>query len=96
MDVVRVIVFGSAASGNVDCHSDLDLAIVVADPEDPAEFNRTERALEVRRRIRDINAELALDILVYSESEFERLSRIPSTVRNELIEGGETVYERAR
>ena len=96
MDVIRVIVFGSAATGHVRSDSDLDLAIIVADPENPLDFNRTETALEVRRRIRDINAQLALDILVYTESEFARLSEIPSTVRSELIEGGETVYERAR
>ena len=64
MDVVRVTVFGSAATGEVRDDSDLDLAIVVQDPEDPADFDRIETALEVHRRIRDINAELALDIIV--------------------------------
>ena len=95
MDVVRVIVFGSTASGELHTDSDLDLAIVVADPHNPEAFDRVQRALEIRRRIRDINREVALDIFVYSQSEFEELASAPSSVRAELVEAGETVYERA-
>lgn len=95
MNVVRVIVFGSTASGELHADSDLDLAIVVADPQNPEAFDRIERALEIRRRIRDINRQVALDIFVYTQSEFKELASIPSSLRAELVEAGETVYEKA-
>jgi predicted nucleotidyltransferase len=95
MTIDRIIVFGSAASGETDEDSDLDIAVVVPDPETPADFNRTEYALEVRRRLQDVNAHVALDILVYTVSEFEKLASQASSLRAEIVEGGETVYERA-
>lgn len=95
LDISRVVVFGSTVTGTVDEDSDLDLAVIVPDPEPGEEFNRVDRAIELRRHIRDINAEIAIDILVYTESEFSRLRNSPSFVRAEIAEAGETVYERA-
>lgn len=95
MTIDRIIVFGSAAGGETHKDSDLDIAVVVPDPETREDFNRTEFALEVRRRLRDVNAQVALDIVVYTVSEFEKLASQASSLRAEIIEGGETVYERA-
>lgn len=95
LDISRVVVFGSTVTGAFDKDSDLDLAVIVPDPEPGEKFNRVDRAIELRRHIRDINAEIAIDILVYTESEFSRLRNSPSFVRAEIAEAGETVYERA-
>lgn len=95
LPIVRVVVFGSTARGENDADSDLDLAIIVPDPADRARFDRVEAAVTVRRRILDINRQVAVDILVYTESEFQELSEQPSFVRGELVESGEIVYERA-
>ena len=95
LPITRVVVFGSTARGDGRTDSDLDLAIVVADPVHGEGFDRIETALSVRRRIRDINRQVAVDILVYTESEFRELSGQPSFVRGELVESGEVVYERA-
>jgi hypothetical protein len=51
--------------------------------------------VELRRQIRDINAQIAIDILVYTESEFSKLRNSPSFLRGEIAEAGATVYERA-
>ena len=95
LPIVRVVVFGSTARSENDADSDLDLAIIVPDPADGARFDRVEAAVTVRRRILDINRQVAVDILVYTESEFQELSQQPSFVRGELVESGEIVYERA-
>ena len=95
LPIVRVVVFGSTARGENDADSDLDLAIIVPDPTDGSRFDRVEAAVTVRRRILDINRQVAVDILVYTESEFQELSKQPSFVRGELVESGEVVYERA-
>jgi predicted nucleotidyltransferase len=89
------VVFGSTVTGTVDEESDLDLAVIVPDPEPGEKFNRVDRAVELRRQIRDINAQIAIDILVYTESEFSKLRNSPSFLRGEIAEAGATVYERA-
>jgi len=88
------VVFGSTAKGQAREDSDLDVALVVPDPDDPTEFDRTELALSIPRRLRYINAKVTLDILVYTGSEFEQLASQPTLPRSELIEGGETACER--
>ena len=95
LSISRVVVFGSTVTGTFDKDSDLDLAVIVPDPEPSEKFNRIDRAVELRRHIRDINAEIAIDMLVYTESEFSKLRNSPSFVRGEIAEAGETVYERA-
>ncbi len=95
LPISRIVLFGSVAAGNADADSDIDLAVVVPDPATGTDIDRVELAVAFRRLVRDINAEMALDILVYTEEEFKRLSHGPSFVKTELIERGETVYERA-
>ena len=95
MNLRKIVVFGSATGGKTYEDSDLDLALVVPDPENSQVFNRTEVALEARRRLRQVNAQVAMDILVYTASEFQKLASQPSSFRTEIIEGGRTVYERA-
>lgn len=93
--ISRVVVFGSAVTGTFEEDSDIDLAVIVPDPGPGEKFNRIDRAIEVRRELRDINAEIAIDILLYTESEFSKLRNSPSFVRGEIADAGETVYERA-
>jgi len=93
--ILRIVVFGSVASGRTNADSDLDIAVVVPEPAAGQSFSRVELAVAFRRLIRDINAEMAIDILVYTKDEFDQLSRVPSFVKTELLDGGQTVYERA-
>ena len=93
MNPRRVIVFGSGVKGSVGGDLDLDLAVVFDDVEDG--FDRLETTLSIRRRIRQINAEVAIDIVVYTESEYRRLATQRSFLRSEIIERGRIVYEEA-
>ena len=95
LPVSRVVVFGSTIDGSADAESDLDLAVVVPDPKRTEEFDRIALGVEIRRRIRDINRAVALDVLVYTESEFRNLASEPGFVKSEVLERGEVVYERA-
>lgn len=93
MALTRVIVFGSAVHGTVGDERDMDIAVVLDAQNDS--FDRLGTKLEIRRRIRPINAEIAIDLLVYTESEFQRLSRSASFLRREVLDRGRVVYERA-
>lgn len=72
MNPRRVIVFGSSVDGSVGGDRDLDIAIVFDDTEQ--RFDRLETKLAIRRRIRPINADVAIDLVVYTESEYQRLA----------------------
>jgi predicted nucleotidyltransferase len=82
----RVILFGSAASGEVSSTSDLDLLVIRRDHRRPAD-----RVDELYRRIRP---RVALDLLVYTPEELEEARRTSSFVRSALREGV-VLYDRS-
>lgn len=86
-DVIRAILFGSFGRGSIHSASDIDLILI---RDDPAPFlQRLERARH------ELNAPVALDLLVYTPAEFEELSRSSSFVRRATREG-RVVYEASR
>lgn len=93
MNPRRVIVFGSAVDGVVGGDRDLDIAVVFDDPEEG--FDRLKTKLAIRRRIRPINAEVAIDLVVYTESEYRRLAPARSFLHTEVLDRGTVVYEKA-
>lgn len=89
----RVIVFGSPARALggegervLSDLSDLDLVIV-------AETDRPfyERVKQLTRRVRP---RVGADVLVYTPSEWERMSSERPFVREEVLDGGRVAYER--
>lgn len=84
-DTERVILFGSAARGDVGSTSDLDLLVVRRDARRPAE-----RAADLYRRARPT---VAVDLLVYTPEELEAAREQSSFVRRMLREG-RVVHER--
>ena len=93
----RIVVFGSTARGERrDADSDIDLAVVVGSPR---EFRSYDERLEAKSRLRvallDINETVPIDILLYTEDEFERLLAEPGFVGSEVAGKGQTLYEKA-
>jgi len=82
----RVIVFGSYGRDNADEHSDLD--IMVVKPEVNEKGAEMARLHEV---VGDVGT--GVDVLVYSDDEFERRSRVPGTVLYWARREGRPVYE---
>jgi HEPN domain-containing protein/predicted nucleotidyltransferase len=86
----RIILFGSAARGDLHEHSDVDLLVVL--PEEP------ESVREVERRIDNAVAGIRMpkDILVVSEERLAELGDRPSLVYREALREGRVVYEAPR
>lgn len=85
LDIEKVILFGSLVSNNVSSTSDIDLVII----------QKTEkRFLE---RLEDIytviKPRVAVDILVYTPEEFEKLQEESSFIRR-ILKEGRVLYEK--
>lgn len=83
---VRIIVFGSLATGRVHEWSDLDLAMVAG-----TELPFLERGGKILEQFRP---RAGLDILVYTPAEWEDLLGKRAFIREEILEKGRVVYER--
>jgi predicted nucleotidyltransferase len=80
----KIILFGSLPSGNVGPASDIDL-IIIRDTQ--------ERFLDrIETVYREIEPNVAVDILVYTPQEIEEMSRWSSFIRRALKEG-RVLYE---
>jgi predicted nucleotidyltransferase len=77
----RVYLFGSRARGTADADSDYDLLAVVGDRR-PARDLR----LAVRRRLAESG--IAFDLAIQTRDEFERWSRLPSTLSGIVADSG--------
>lgn len=94
--VTRILLFGSQAFGESDNGGDVDLAIVVRDPNS---FNNYDERLEaksaIRARLRDINRRVPIDLVLYTEAEFRELKAEASFLATEIMAKGRVLYEEA-
>jgi len=84
---VKVILFGSYARGNPDASSDIDLLVVESEIANPAEeYIKLHRAASEKG--------IGLDLLLMTESEFEKKRDWWSTPVYTAIREGRVLYER--
>jgi len=81
-----IIVFGSIARGDFTEESDLDLLIVKNTKKSPIW-----RRVEVRRIL---STEIPLDVIVYTQNEFNKLKESGSDFIKEILSKGKIVYEK--
>jgi uncharacterized protein len=84
----RVILFGSYGRGDADTGSDLDIMVVK-----PKVDNRYEEMIHLHKAVGHIGS--GVDLLVYSEAEYRRRSRVPGTVLYWARKEGRALYEAA-
>jgi len=84
----RVIVFGSYGRGDADADSDLDLIVIK-----PRVDNLYEEMVRLREVVGSIG--IGVDLLVYSEREYQRRSQVPGTVLYWARKEGRPLYEAA-
>jgi len=84
-DPERVILFGSAARGDTDPYSDIDLIVIK---------NTTRRFLDRLERVYELlQGEFALDALVYTPGEFSALQARENPFIERILKEGVTIYE---
>ena len=83
---LRIILFGSTASGKEKKDSDLDLLIIKNTDLDPI------------RRVQELSSlidrDIPCDFLVYTPGELKQRSRLGDYLITEILQKGKTVYEK--
>jgi predicted nucleotidyltransferase len=82
----RVILFGSYGRGDADEGSDVDLMVIK-----PRVDNQGEELIRLYQIVGHIGA--GVDVLVYSDAEYERRSQVPGTVLYWARKEGRKLYE---
>jgi predicted nucleotidyltransferase len=84
----RIILFGSAATGQMTKDSDIDLLIV-----EPAPANTHERRVKIRGAVGDIG--YPVDVIVMRTERFERTKRLIGGIAYPANKYGRVIYEAA-
>ena len=84
----RIILFGSAATGQMTKDSDIDLLVI-----EPAPANTHERSVEIRRAVGDIG--YSVDVVVMRTERFERTKRVIGGIAYPANKYGRVIYEAA-
>jgi predicted nucleotidyltransferase len=92
----KIILFGSYAAGTENKDSDIDL-MVILDNDDVSRTRqeRMAKKLFVRKLVRKINYQFALDILVYSKAELKIIKENGNYFIDEVEKTGRVLYEKA-
>jgi len=83
----KIILFGSAARGDMDAYSDLDLVVVK-----PTTMGFVERLGDVVRRC---PSAIGADVIVYTPEELARMREAENPFMEQVLKEGKTVYEKA-
>ena len=83
---LEIYFFGSYAYGTPAAHSDLDLLVVVEDSDRTA----FERDATAYRALSDLG--VAKDVMVYTQSEFERRAALPVSFERTVRTKGRRIY----
>jgi predicted nucleotidyltransferase len=86
-NVQQIIIFGSHAYGKPDEESDIDLCIIT----DLKNKRKIEIIREMRRELIDLISN-PLDILVYTENEFNERADLRNTLEHKIMLDGLKVY----
>lgn len=92
----RIILFGSHAKGDFHEESDIDLVVILDTEKIPASYDqKLELKAQVRDSIYDLSREMAIDLVVYTNGEFEVLKQQGTSFYSEIMDNGKTLYEKA-
>jgi predicted nucleotidyltransferase len=84
----RIILFGSAATGQMTDDSDIDLLVVEPEPANPRD-----RSVRIRRALGDV--QYPVDVIVMSSERFEETKNIIGGIAYPAQKYGRVLYEAA-
>ena len=97
----KIFLFGSYATGHANEDSDIDIAVILNDYNNLREIQLDlmrlrrkidKRSIEIQRLL--IGSKLPVDVLVYTNDEFEKEKSAQYSFVNSAIQGAQLLYER--
>ncbi|MEK7398122.1 MAG: nucleotidyltransferase domain-containing protein, partial [Candidatus Poribacteria bacterium] len=85
----KIILFGSQARGTADERSDVDILVLC-----PISGNRLDLMLNMDRSLKGML--LARDIVILTDEEYKKDSRIPGTIARYASKEGKILYEKSK
>ena len=96
LNIYKVILFGSRAYEKADNESDIDLLVVLDENTLPENYDEwLEIKMKVRRTLREINKEVAIDLLVYTRPQYDLITKEMNSFQKEIHKTGIVLYEKA-
>ncbi len=96
LDTKYIILFGSYASETYTDDSDIDLIVILDSNEIPDTYEkRMANKLMVRNCIYELSRKKAIDLVVYTEAEYDLIKNNQTSFYNEISETGKILYEKA-
>ncbi|MBN2040003.1 MAG: nucleotidyltransferase domain-containing protein [Spirochaetes bacterium] len=96
LDVFKIILFGSLAINTVKEDRDIDLLIVLNDTNLPDTYEeRMNIKLDARKKLREINKEAPIDLLVYTLPQYDIIKKNMNSFFKEIHAHGKVLYEKA-
>ncbi|HIE56402.1 MAG TPA: nucleotidyltransferase domain-containing protein [Chromatiaceae bacterium] len=94
LDLFRVILFGSYASGRPAAGSDIDLLVILDRDDYPETYReKSDLYLQVAKIIRDIRQQIPIDLIVQTRAMYEKFVEMDSLFAREIQEKGKVLYE---
>ena len=96
MDIKKIILFGSYATSRYHKNSDIDLLVVVDENVIPQSYDEWLMIkMKVRRELREINNEVAIDLLVYTVPQYEIILQNMNSFQKKIHQQGKVLYDKA-
>lgn len=93
---LKIILFGSYAKGDFNEESDIDLVVILDTETIPDTYDhKLELKVQVRDSIYELSRQMAIDLVVYTNGEFEFLKKQKTSFYNEIMDTGRIIYEKA-
>lgn len=91
--VEKIYLFGSYAYGSPDKNSDLDLSIILKENSVFKSWkDRQDYLLKIRKSLSDLNKRYPIDLLVYSNDEWNKFLSTDAFTNNEIYKKGLAIY----
>lgn len=85
--VKNAYLFGSYAYGKPDADSDIDLLIILNRDGFLSKYEeRIDYRINIAKSLYDVNKDIAIDILVYTKDEWEKILQTGSSFHNEIAD----------
>jgi len=95
-DPLKIILFGSIASGLFTEDSDFDMVIILNIPDLPNNYEeKLAMKLTIRKALGDLSFKIPIDLIVYTIPEYEEIKKMNTSFYQELVKTGEVLYEKA-